>query len=378
MCKLKPFTCQVGVLLASAGLAFGATPGFKHLLSLDLSAEFQVGSVNGEEAGDVAFDGENLYVAGYKNSSGAGTVGILKIASPFAAPAKSNLASVENQAGGGRDTKLVFFNNSLYLGTGLGETSDNLSGIRKFDLGGAVDAGFSGGVLTPSEVGNQASNRTETLTIDPGFGGSGPSLAMLNRGRGFVFRFDPATGANVGNAQITNPLNSNTWRDLAFDSSGNAVFRSANDVLTSKRLAASGGSGVAFADQARPVDLASAEAAQMNVLWVPGTADHDATILYNSRAAGAKTITVAGENGLTLLELTGDELLPGGDAVPGGAFSNGLLNFSFGSAGGKNYLFVVKGGSDDRLDVYQIVPEPASLCLLGLSAIALVRRRPRR
>ncbi|MDM7460577.1 MAG: PEP-CTERM sorting domain-containing protein, partial [bacterium] len=81
--------------------------------------------------------------------------------------------------------------------------------------------------------------------------------------------------------------------------------------------------------------------------------------------------------------LTGTGPTADGFTPPSGGYANTLLNASyFITTDGRVFIFVVQGGGGtgtyiDRLDIYEVVPEPSSLLALGAGAAmaGLIRRR---
>lgn len=68
----------LGVVALGALLSAHAQVQFTHIKNLDLTRYFN-GQALGSVASDVAFDGANLYVAGYATGTTNASVGVLKI-----------------------------------------------------------------------------------------------------------------------------------------------------------------------------------------------------------------------------------------------------------------------------------------------------------
>jgi hypothetical protein len=146
---------------------------------------------------------------------------------------------------GQRSTYVVYHDGFLYLGTGLGDGSNNAAntGIRKYDaLTGTQVSGWNGtGVVLPSDLSN--SSRAECIEIDPGYQGSGQSLAVLARGRGITFRRDFATGSalpnilSVPSRDCQGGQTTTGMRDITFSPEGDAYLRVDNSIFYAPRTA---------------------------------------------------------------------------------------------------------------------------------------------
>lgn len=377
----------VAVVLFLTGAMACAQHSFVHLRSYDVSALFDGAAGNlGARVGDVAFDGTNLYLAGYHNTATGTTgqpVGMARISnfhdgSSFRASGAIGISDTEwrvslLQAGSDRDVRLTYHNNALYLGTGLGDGSTSFTGIRKYDTDGNLISGWAGdGLLSLSEAGV---SRYDTLDIDPGFGGSDPNLAVGVFGSTIVRRFDLGTGSNTANAGPVGGATSH--RDYSFAPNGDLYIRTTGAVSVATRTGVT-----TYSTPTTLVSWSEGTLAQSTVAYVPvsGTYSHLSDIvLYNQRVSGMNKVFVMSPSGVSVAELLGSETVSDLGTSPAG-FANTLLNYSYATLGGKMYLFVVNGGTGtviDRLDIYEVVPEPASMLALGAGLAALIRRRKR-
>lgn len=384
----------VGCLLV---LPAQAQPVFKHLKAFNVSALFD-GTTNsaGDAVIDVAFDGSNAYLAGFRSASGTGTVGVIRMDNVLSlssgvvnssTPGVSRIIGV-SAAGSGRDTRLVYYNGYLYLGTGLGQGTSPESAIRKYAPDGTLVTSWAGdGVLTLTEAGF---SRYDTLEIDPGYDGSGPSLAVAPLHTGStqpIKRFSLETGALLGTSNAVMPT---YLRDIAFAPNGDVyVHRASADADDGIFVAPRTGLD-SYGAPSVLVSVDEGNFQEATVTYVPSGQVFPSLgdlIAYNRRPS-----TVSAEtNKLFLATLSGAEVasIDGSgvteDGVDLGTYKHNLINaFPYLTQDGKLLLFVVSGhtpgspaGTIDRLDIYQAVPEPASLMILGTGVAALFLRRRR-
>jgi hypothetical protein len=364
---MKRMTVVLGVALAGALMSASAQVSFTHLKSVDLSSYFATNGQQGDLASDVAFDGANLYIAGMSNSTGSQPVGVLKISNVLSLDAGawgySPLISL-SQAGQ-RSTYVVYRDGFLYLGTGLGDGSNNAAntGIRKYDAQtGTQVSGWNGtGVVLPSDL--DGSGRAECIEIDPGYPGSGqPSLAVLARGRGIIFRRDFATGGALPNILslpykdcATSTDSTTGMRDITFSPEGDAYMRVDNSIFYAPRTAAG---SVANDRACRIFDFDSDNPFQIliNIHYLRTSAGD--YLLYNRRGTptSLNKIFVATGSGATwqnYVELTGDEPLPNGSTP--NPFGGNIFNFTSGSGPDPSKGDVNLDGTVDDADLLAIL-----------------------
>jgi len=342
---MKRATVVLGAALAGALMSASAQVSFRHLKSVDLSSYFPAGGQQGDLASDVAFDGANLYIAGMSTANSlAESVGVLKI---------SNVLSLDvnawgytplitlTQAGQSRCSYVVYRNGFLYLGTGLGDGSSDpaRNGIRKYDAStGTQVSNWNGtGVVLPSDLSN--SSRAECIEIDPGYQGSGASLAVLARGRGFIFRRSFADGSALPNilsrpfrdCTSDPPTGSTTgMRDITFSPEGDAYLRVDNSIFYAPRT---GANTVDNNRACQIFDFSSDSPLQVliNIHYLRTSAGD--YLLYNRRGtlSPLNKVFVATGSGATwqdYAELTGDEPLPNGSTPD--PFGGNIFNFTSG------------------------------------------------
>ena len=346
---MKRMTVVLGAALAGALMSASAQVQFRHLKSVDLSSYFPTGGQQGDLASDVAFDGANLYIAGMSTANSLEVpVGVLKI---------SNVLSLDvnawgytplitlTQAGQSRSSYVVYHDGFLYLGTGLGDGSNDpaRTGIRKFTTAGVLVSnwnpnGVVPGVVLPSDLSN--SSRAECIEIDPGYQGSGASLAVLARERGIIFRRAFTDGSALPNilsrpfrdCTSDPPTGSTTgMRDITFSPEGDAYLRVDNSIFYAQRT---GPDSVALERACQIFDFSSDNPFQVliNIHYLR-TPTGSNFLIYNRRGTSPPLnkvfiATGSGAAWTPYTELTGDEPLPNGSTP--NPFGGNIFNFTSG------------------------------------------------
>jgi hypothetical protein len=344
MTAMKRTMVVLGVALAGALMSASAQVrvSFTHLKSVDLSSYFPAGGQQGDLASDVAFDGANLYIAGMSTANSlAEPVGVLKISNALSLDVNAwgyTPLITLTQAGQSRSSYVVYHDGFLYLGTGLGDNSNDpaRTGIRKYNAQtGTQVSGWNGtGVVLPSDLDN--SSRAECIEIDPGYQGSGQSLAVLARARGFIFRRDFATGSALANIlslpsrDCQGGQTTTGMRDITFSPEGDAYLRVDNSIFYAQRT---GADTVDNNRACRIFDFDSDNPFQVliNIHYLRTSAGN--YLLYNRRGTPTSlnkvfVATGSGASWQDYAELTGDEPLPNGSTP--NPFGGNIFNFTSG------------------------------------------------
>jgi hypothetical protein len=364
---MKRTMIVLGVALAGALMSASAQVSFKHLKSVDLSSYFPAGGQQGDLASDVAFDGANLYIAGMSTANSlAEPVGVLKISNALSLDVNAwgyTPLITLTQAGQSRSSYVVYHDGFLYLGTGLGDGSSDpaRNGIRKYDAStGTQVSNWNGtGVVVPSDLSN--SSRAECIEIDPGYQGSGQSLAVLARGRGITFRRSFADGSalpnilSVPSRDCQGGQTTTGMRDITFSPEGDAYMRVDNSIFYAPRTA---DNTVQDGRACRIFDFDSDNAFQVliNIHYLRTSAGN--YLLYNRRGTptSLNKIFVATGSGATwqdYAELTGDEPLPNGSTP--NPFGGNIFNFTSGFGPDPSKGDVNLDGTVDDADLLAIL-----------------------
>lgn len=360
-------TTSIG-LMALLGLA-GAASGqisMNEIARVNLDAYFNNDSGNGTNPSAVAWDGTNLFVAGFNGGTAGGNT-------------QAGIVRIDNALG------------AATLGATFGQlVTPGARGYSGLDIsGGMLAAAYDDGAADPAglQVFDMGGNTVWAKNIrggsgvafDPGYGGNGSGVAWTTFGQGRRFLQDSATGSDIfgGSAPengmiITPDFQGSFWRDMDFGATGNMVARRSNDVTFFTRTGPNAGTASFLVENNENGPFVNGQ----NVAYVDGSA-YDDFVLYNDRSTTSlgqaaanvlKAVAINPGDGLnpTFLSLTLN-LIGGGTLADG----SGYYDFSWDAASGTLALLDFNSRTVHIFNV----PAPGALGLLGLGGIAAIRRR---
>lgn len=346
--------------------------------TVDLTSQFNSNSSLGSNLSAVAWDGTNLYAAGYNNSTNT-TTGIVKVSNPFGSASYTDIAGSITSTPFGRGY------------TGLAYDSINHALYSSLDTGSAVMGGLSAWNDDGSSKWQISLRGSGAVSIDPGFGatssaygaGAGVAYTQFSSGRrnavNFAdgsFEYGGTSSANPG--YIINGSNNNgtLYRSISFDPSGDAFSRATNDVAevtrtganssTLNNLLVNNGNG-AF------------QQGQSSAWFSMGSSNY---LLYNDISSSASGQAFTSVVKAVILNGT----FPGNQATvnflnAGGTGSAGIASgvayYDMKWDAANNVMFVSDFANNKIYEFStQAAPEPVTLIALGLgAATVLVRKR---
>ncbi|GIV20873.1 MAG: hypothetical protein KatS3mg023_2624 [Armatimonadota bacterium] len=371
--SLVTLACLTAGLLGLA-VSTQADLQLKLLRSFNLSTIFNGTDQGcGDGAIDAAFDGTTVYVAGFRSQSGVGPVGIVRIDNVLNLPSGnlgygSGVAKIFgwNAPGVGRDTRLFYYGGYLYVGFGLGHNTNPDTAIVRLTPNGIWDEFWSNdGIVSLSELGV---GRYDTIALDPGYGGSGPALAVgtlhLTNPQA-IRRVSLSSGALIG---TTNTVAPNYLRDIAFAPNGDIyMYRASGDANDGIFKAVRTGVN-SFAEPVRLIPFDSGNYQEHRIVYVPASLANQSlpdllvrNFRFSPQDPASRKIYISDTNGNPLLDWDGSGVTE--DGVEVGAFGDTIIGASYYLTGdGKVLLFVVGGqtsgspaGTIDRLSILELV-----------------------
>jgi hypothetical protein len=371
-------TAIVGII-ALAGLASMAQAqiNFVEIGRVDLRARFD--STNplglGTNINGVAWNGTDLYAAGFKNGSAGTNTGITRVSNALTSPTFSNFGSIATPASRGYSGLDI---NRTTLISSWDSNVNNNDSFRAFNLDATNTQRWNNGTALGISFQGKAGP-----AFNPGIGGagglgSGPSWVI--QGSGFERVLNETTGganafpSGFNNANINIVGGATTaFRDMDYDpATGDIYMRVFNDVSKGVRTLANqynGGTGLTIIANNTDNNQTGTNIQFLN------TPDYGNLLLWNDRGSTANGQSFFAVNKVTNTSggvQSVNWLAPNGSSpfVPFGT-GNAAYDYSYDRA--TNTLAV----SDFSANFVYIfaVPTPGAAATVGLAGLLAARRR---
>lgn len=356
----------LATLVIQPTASFGVS--FQEIARFDVagSSDANGGSYIGNNPSAVAWNGRQLYIAGFNSTGGAADTAIVEV---------TNALSTGLQ--------------TASFGPAFGAFSTpNLRGYSGLDIhGNLLAAAYDDGAADPNGI--QAFDTSANtlnwsknarggsgVTFDPGFPGGdaalGSGVAWSTFGSGRRALQNLATGADIwttSDGMIFTAGASTFNRDMDFDpATGDIYVRAANDMTKATRTGDNSVSG--------PTNIVNNGANGafingQNLAFLSSTIDGD-LLVYNDRAA---TGTATFAEVVKVVDTSGAALAASFALIGGGSPADGIgyYDFDFDST---TQTLALLDFANRNVHIFRVVPEPSSFCLLMLGMVtALAKRR---
>lgn len=347
---ITALTAATIVAAADAG-----TISMRELGRVELTAAmFSGDSATGQTGSAVAWNGSNLFVAGFQNgASSTGTTGIIRIDDVFGANSIGAQFGI-NAAPGSRGF------------SGL-DISGNLL-VAAFDDGAADPQGITAWDLAGAQQWAKNARGGSGVGIDPGFAGVDAGVAWTTFGSGRRALQNSATGADIyttANGMIITPdFQGSFWRDMDFASDGDMVARRSNDVVLFNRTGGNSGSASLLVENNENGPFTNGQ----NVAYVE-SAEFGDFVIYNDRVNGNLGQDAA--NVIKAVGLDGTDLSLNIFGTAGFELGNGYYDFSWDAA---SQTLAILDFQNREVIIFE-VPAPGAAAVLGLGGLVATRRR---
>jgi hypothetical protein len=344
----------IAMLVAVGGLAAAVqgqvTFNLVNQIDLNVTQDNQSASYIGSNPSAVAWDGRDMYVAGWNNGRGDGdTNAIVRISDA------ANSASIGSAFGA--------------FGT------PNFRGYLSLDIkDGLLAAAYETGGNNPNGLSVwDTSSTTQVWTVDTrpvsgtwdaaANGGNAVSWAQFGSGRLRVS--DGSDGSLIfdgSDGPIIYPGSGGTlWRGQDIDANGDIYMRENNQVIAADRTGENTTTNVRFI----AMPTGAGQAGQfVNVMNTP----FGDFVVYNDRTGAGTTFGAS----LNVIDTDGGAVSVAWNGVDLDQASNGWYDFDYDAASG---TLAVVDFTNRQAYVFSVVPAPASLALLGLGGLCAARRR---
>jgi hypothetical protein len=345
-------------MMVVAGLAAAAGAGTVSMRLVErfgVGGEFNGQTLNGANPSAIAWNGTDLFVAGFASGGGTNTnnAGIVKY------------TATGGFVGGFGQIPGTPFDRGY---SGL-DISGNLL-VAAYDSGAVHPQGITAWDLNGNALWAKSARGGSGVAVDPGFGGVDTGVAWTTFGSGRRALQDAGTGADIyttANGMIITPdFGSSFWRDMDFRSNGDMVARRANDVTFLSRTGGNSGSASILVN-----NLANAAFVNGQNVAMVESAEFGDFVFYNDRATAA--VNQSALNVLKAVSLSGDQLTLNLFGFGGTGFSlgNGYYDFSWDA---DTQTLAVLDFFNREVFIFE-VPTPGALGVLAMGGLVAARRR---
>ncbi|MCA8973934.1 MAG: hypothetical protein KDC98_04395 [Planctomycetes bacterium] len=217
------------IVIASCTVALGAQVTLTHLGTVDVSSTSVATNPEyiGVNPSAVAWDGTDLFVAGFNNAASSGTTAIVKVSNALTAPTYGTPFGVYAATPGSRGY------------SGLDITTGQLAAA--LDTGASIPEGLTTWDLNGTPMWSKDIRGGSGVAFDPGFFGAvdwGTAWTTFSSGRRSLQ--DNQTGADIytpSTGMIINAGTGTLWRDMDFDPfTGDIWLRRSNELVFAERV----------------------------------------------------------------------------------------------------------------------------------------------
>lgn len=364
---MKGSLISCAIIAGLAGSAHSAVISMTLLQTIDTSSTSNAQNTNyvGSNVSSVAWNGTDLFVAGYNASGATANTGIAKLSNALGASSWSSTFGAVSTNNSRGFTGIAIRGNTLAAGWDNGAGSVN--SVRAFDATALTQTWATGGA-TPDAT-RRASGGAN---FDPGFNGSGTNIGVsyITTGSGRRHVMNESTGnyingQNAGGIMTFAGATSN-WRGHAFDTAtGDLYTRESNRVGKAIR---SGDNTFAGATSASIYQSTTATAVDNQNIAFASTSAYGNLLFFNDRATA--TVGQSFSSVIKCIDTAGVV-----HTLDLGTFSaangNGAYSFSFDAA---SQTLAISDFANRSVYIFA-VPTPGTLGLAMAGGLLAARRR---
>ncbi|MCA9241119.1 MAG: hypothetical protein KDA37_13005 [Planctomycetales bacterium] len=346
---------------------------FQEIARFDVAGSSDVngGSYIGNNPSAVAWNGRQLYIAGFNSSGGTADTAIVEVTNALSTglqvatlgPAFGALSTPNLRGYSGLDLGIYANSGLPGLTAAYDDGAADPNGIQLFDA--------SSNLLVWTKNARGGSG----VTFDPGFPGGDPAfgegVAWTTFGSGRRALQDDATGADIwttSNGMIFTAGASTFNRDMDFDpDTGDIYVRAANDLTKATRTGDNSVSGPSnIVNNAANAPFVNGQ----NLSFLSNTVVGD-LLVYNDRAAtGSAPFSAV----VKAVDTSGAALPLSFALIGGGSPADGIGYYDF-DFDPTTQTLALMDFANRNVHIFQVAPEPSSVGLALLGGIAALARR---